>query len=56
MLPFSEIREEYIAASNIWNRTLLFTKMINSLKGQAIDLDYDGYLIVRDEAGESPFN
>lgn len=28
-------------------------KMINSLKGQAIDLDYDGYLIVRDEAGES---
>lgn len=53
MLPFSEIREEYIAASNIWNRTLLFTENDKQFKGQAIDLDYDGYLIVRDEAGES---
>lgn len=52
-LPFSEIREEYIAASNIWNRTLLFTENDKQFKGQAIDLDYDGYLIVRDEAGES---
>ena len=49
MLPFSEIREEYIAASNIWNRTLLFTENDKQFKGQAIDLDYDGYLIVRDE-------
>ncbi|MFG6168483.1 DUF1672 family protein, partial [Staphylococcus aureus] len=31
----------------------LIHKNDKQFKGQAIDLDYDGYLIVRDEAGES---
>ena len=34
MLP--EIREEYIAASNIWNRTLLFTENDKQFKDKQL--------------------
>lgn len=47
--PFSTIRNEYIEASNIWNRTLKFTENAQQFQGKAIDIDEDGYLIVIDD-------
>ncbi|MFH4935001.1 biotin--[acetyl-CoA-carboxylase] ligase [Staphylococcus cohnii] len=47
--PFSTIRNEYIEASNIWNRTLKFTENAQQFQGEAIDIDEDGYLIVIDD-------
>ena len=46
---FSEIRNEYIEASNIWQRQLRFTENDKQFIGEAIDIDDDGFLIVRDE-------
>ncbi|WP_436853893.1 biotin--[acetyl-CoA-carboxylase] ligase [Staphylococcus caeli] len=47
--PFSAIREEYIAASNIWHKQLKFTENGIQFKGEAMDIDQNGFLIVRDE-------
>ena len=47
--PFTEIRNEYIEASNIWQRQLRFTENDKQFIGEAIDIDNDGFLIVRDE-------
>lgn len=47
--PFSTIRNEYIEASNIWNRTLKFTENAQQFQGEAVDIDEDGYLIVIDD-------
>ncbi|PHK49220.1 biotin--[acetyl-CoA-carboxylase] ligase [Staphylococcus edaphicus] len=47
--PFSTIRDEYIAASNIWNKQLRFTENNKQFKGEAIDIDANGFLIVLDE-------
>ena len=46
---FTEIRNEYIEASNIWQRQLRFTENDKQFIGEAIDIDNDGFLIVRDE-------
>ncbi|NWK85368.1 biotin--[acetyl-CoA-carboxylase] ligase [Staphylococcus sp. GSSP0090] len=47
--PFSTIRDEYIAASNIWHKQLRFTENNTQFKGEAIDIDDNGFLIVLDE-------
>lgn len=47
--PFSTIRNEYIEASNIWNRSLKFTENAQQFQGEAVDIDEDGYLIVIDD-------
>lgn len=49
--PFSTIREEYIAASNIWGRQLKFTENSEQFLGEVIDIDQDGFLIIRDLQG-----
>ncbi|MCG7339656.1 biotin--[acetyl-CoA-carboxylase] ligase [Staphylococcus sp. ACRSN] len=46
--PFSTIREEYIEASNIWGKQLKFTENGNQFLGEAIDIDDNGILIVKD--------
>ena len=50
--PFTEIRNEYIEASNIWQRQLRFTENDKQFIGEAIDIDDDCFLIVRDENNE----
>lgn len=50
-LPFKSIREEYKIVSNIWNKTLRFTENNHQFMGKAIDIDYDGLLIVEDSNG-----
>ncbi|MDY4023442.1 biotin--[acetyl-CoA-carboxylase] ligase [Staphylococcus borealis] len=50
--PFAEIRNEYIQASNIWQRQLRFTENNTQFIGEAIDIDRDGFLIVKDENNE----
>ncbi|PNZ14166.1 biotin--[acetyl-CoA-carboxylase] ligase [Staphylococcus simiae] len=52
-LPFSDIRDEYKHASNIWNRTLTFTENDQQFEGQAVDIDEEGYLIVQDNDGKT---
>lgn len=47
--PFSSIRYEYIATSNIWHKQLRFTENNVQFKGEAIDIDDNGFLIVLDE-------
>src|SRR5699024_1989319 len=47
--PFSTIRKEYIDASNIWNKTLRFTENTKQFHGEALDIDQDGFLHVKDE-------
>lgn len=47
--PFSSIRYEYIATSNIWRKQLRFTENNVQFKGEAIDIDDNGFLIVLDE-------
>jgi len=47
--PFLTIRDEYIAASNIWNKTLRFTENGRQFHGEALDIDEDGFLLVLDE-------
>ncbi|WP_115343823.1 biotin--[acetyl-CoA-carboxylase] ligase [Staphylococcus saprophyticus] len=47
--PFSSIRDEYIATSNIWHKQLRFTENNVQFKGEAIDIDDNGFLIVLDE-------
>ncbi|MBB2507894.1 Bifunctional ligase/repressor BirA [Staphylococcus cohnii subsp. cohnii] len=47
--PFSTIRNEYIEASNIWNRSLKFTENAQQFQGEAVDIDENGYLIVIDD-------
>lgn len=47
--PFSSIRYEYIATSNIWHKQLRFTENNIQFKGEAIDIDDNGFLIVLDE-------
>lgn len=51
--PFEAIRDEYIEASNIWNKELRFTENNIQFNGKAIDIDKDGYLIVKDSTGET---
>ena len=50
--PFSDIREEYIKASNIWNKSLRFTENDETIDGRAIDIDQDGFLIIEDQQGQ----
>ncbi|MCI2947544.1 BirA family transcriptional regulator, biotin operon repressor / biotin---[acetyl-CoA-carboxylase] ligase [Staphylococcus caledonicus] len=47
--PFESIRDEYIEASNIWQRKLKFTENKKQFVGEAIDIDKDGFLMVKDE-------
>lgn len=49
---FESIREEYIHATNIWHRQLKFTENDHQFLGEAIDIDSDGFLIVKDEEGQ----
>ena len=46
---FETIRDEYIRTSNIWHRKLTFTENGEQFIGEAIDIDNDGFLIVKDE-------
>lgn len=46
---FETIRDEYIHTSNIWHRKLTFTESGEQFIGEAIDIDNDGFLIVKDE-------
>ena len=46
---FETIRDEYIRTSNIWHRKLTFTESGEQFIGEAIDIDNDGFLIVKDE-------
>ncbi|UXR68748.1 biotin--[acetyl-CoA-carboxylase] ligase [Staphylococcus sp. IVB6246] len=50
--PFSHIKEEYIAVSNIWNRRLRFTEGDKQFYGKVIKIDDDGFLYVLDEKGD----
>ena len=45
------IREEYIAATNMWNRQLRFTENGHQFIGKAFDIDQDGFLLVKDDEG-----
>ena len=49
--PFNTIRDEYIKASNIWQRQIKFTENGTQFMGEAEDIDYNGFLIVRDNQG-----
>ncbi|MDU2552910.1 MAG: biotin--[acetyl-CoA-carboxylase] ligase, partial [Staphylococcus epidermidis] len=49
---FESIREEYIHTTNIWHRQLKFTENDHQFLGEAIDIDSDGFLIVKDEEGQ----
>ena len=49
--PFEKIREEYIAATNMWNRQLRFTENGHQFIGEAFDIDQDGFLLVKDDEG-----
>ena len=49
--PFEMIREEYIAATNMWNRQLRFTENGHQFIGKAFDIDQDGFLLVKDDEG-----
>lgn len=51
--PFEAIRDEYIEASNIWNKELRFTENNIQFNGKAVDIDNDGFLIVKDNTGET---
>lgn len=51
-VPFEEIREEYIAATNMWQRPLRFTENNEQFIGEAIDIDHDGFLMVKDNQGQ----
>ena len=46
---FETIRDEYIRTSNIWHRKLTFTESGEQFIGEAIDINNDGFLIVKDE-------
>lgn len=46
---FETIRDEYIRTSNIWHRKLTFTENGEQFIGEAIDINNDGFLIVKDE-------
>ncbi|MDQ7182772.1 biotin--[acetyl-CoA-carboxylase] ligase, partial [Staphylococcus epidermidis] len=37
---------------NIWHRQLKFTENNHQFLGEAIDIDSDGFLIVKDEKGQ----
>lgn len=50
--PFSTIKDEYIAVSNIWNRRLRFTEGEKQFYGKVIRIDDDGFLYVLDEQGD----
>ena len=50
---FEAIRDEYIQASNIWDKELRFTENNIQFNGKAIDIDKDGFLIVKDSTGET---
>ena len=43
--PFGTIREEYIAATNMWNRQLRFTENDHQFIGEAFDIDQDGFYL-----------
>lgn len=47
--PFTSIKDDYIAASNIWNRRLRFTEAGNQFYGQVIEIDDQGFLHVEDD-------
>ncbi|UDI78258.1 biotin--[acetyl-CoA-carboxylase] ligase [Staphylococcus taiwanensis] len=49
---FETIRSEYIEASNIWHRKLRFTENGQQFVGEAVDIDKDGFLMVKDDANE----
>lgn len=50
---FEMIRDEYIRTSNIWHRKLTFTENGEQFIGEAIDIDNDGFLIVKDEHNQT---
>ncbi|MBF7017095.1 biotin--[acetyl-CoA-carboxylase] ligase [Staphylococcus durrellii] len=50
---FEAIRDEYIKASNIWGKELKFTENNVQFNGKAIDIDKEGFLIVKDNSGET---
>ncbi len=49
--PFETIREEYIEATNMWHRQLRFTENDHQFIGEAVDIDQDGFLLVKDDKG-----
>ena len=50
---FETIRDEYIRTSNIWHRKLTFTENGEQFIGEAIDINNDGFLIVKDEDSQT---
>lgn len=48
---FASIKQEYIDASNIWNRRLRFTESQQQFYGKVIEIDDLGFLHVVDESG-----
>lgn len=48
---FVTIKDEYIAASNIWHRQLRFTEGNRQFYGKVIEIDDDGFLHVVDKTG-----
>ncbi|MEX3425520.1 biotin--[acetyl-CoA-carboxylase] ligase [Staphylococcus hominis] len=50
---FETIRDEYIRTSNIWHRKLTFTENGEQFIGEAIDINNDGFLIVKDEDNQT---
>ncbi|MGS0650528.1 biotin--[acetyl-CoA-carboxylase] ligase, partial [Staphylococcus arlettae] len=50
---FDTIRDEYIAASNIWHKRLRFTENKEQFYGEVIDIDNNGFLLVTDENNQT---
>ncbi|MCO4326756.1 MULTISPECIES: biotin--[acetyl-CoA-carboxylase] ligase [Staphylococcus] len=48
---FKSIKEEYVAASNIWHRQLRFTEGKRQFYGKVIEIDDEGFLHVVDTTG-----
>ncbi|ULG73346.1 biotin--[acetyl-CoA-carboxylase] ligase [Macrococcus brunensis] len=50
-LEFSDIKEEYMQYSNIWQRKLRYTEGKKVVEGTAVEMMDDGRLIVQDDEG-----
>ncbi len=50
--PFTAIKDEYIAHSNIWNKQLRFTEGSQQFYGKVVEIDDQGFLHVVDRQGD----
>ncbi|ARJ51870.1 biotin--[acetyl-CoA-carboxylase] ligase [Staphylococcus lutrae] len=51
-VPFTNIKEAYIARSNIWNKQLRFTEGTQQFVGKVVEIDDQGFLHVIDRNGD----